>query len=112
MHEIGLCDTLLKMVTQIVEDDNAKVISITVEIGELSGVLPSFMADCWKAVVDRTPYKDTNLIIKIDKGRLFCKDCNTYFNGDLQHLKCPACNGQKLIPVGGKEMTLLEILCE
>ena len=56
MHELGLCDALLKKVRQIAEESELEGInSITLEIGTLSGVIPRFMADCWEAVIDGTP---------------------------------------------------------
>ena len=59
MHELGICDALLKMVRNIAKEEELEEISrITVEIGTLSGVVPAFMADCWVAVTDGTELKD------------------------------------------------------
>ena len=57
MHELGICDALLKMVDCIARDEGlACVIKVTVEVGSLSGVVPAYLADCWEAVTDGTPY--------------------------------------------------------
>ena len=58
MHELGICDALLKMVDGIACDEGlACVRKVTVEVGSLSGVVPAYLADCWDAVTDGTPYQ-------------------------------------------------------
>ena len=64
MHELGLCDALLRMVDGIVAEEKLTAVhKITLEIGELSGVVPRFMTDCWTAVADGTRYAQTALVI-------------------------------------------------
>jgi hydrogenase nickel incorporation protein HypA/HybF len=101
---------MLKMVDRIVKDEKlTEVHSITIEIGDLSGVVPRFMSDCWEAVVDRTPYQDTKLIVKTAPGTLRCEDCKEEFRADLDHLVCPQCGSRKLTPLTGRDMTIMEI---
>lgn len=110
MHELGLADAMLKMVDKVVKEEHlTEVNSVTIEIGDLSGVVPHFMSDCWEAVVDRTPYQKTELIIKTAPGTLRCEDCQSEFLADLDHLSCPNCGGKKLTPLTGRDMTILEI---
>ena len=57
MHELALCDALLKMVRDISREEALDgVRSITVRVGTLSGVIPHFLTDCWVAVTDGTEY--------------------------------------------------------
>ena len=64
MHELGICDALLKMVDQIARDEQLEGIQqITVEVGTLSGVVPKYLEDCWEAVVDGTAYLDTKFVM-------------------------------------------------
>ena len=110
MHELGLCDALLRKVRQIAEESELEGInSVTLEVGTLSGVIPRFMADCWEAVIDGTPYAETELIIRSVPGMARCEDCQAVFEADLDNLTCPHCGGQKLTPVSGRELTILEI---
>ena len=110
MHELGLCDALLKKVKQIAEDNDLEgVNSVSLDIGTLSGVMPSFMADCWEAVIDGTPFAETKLVIRSVPGIAECLDCGASFEADLERLICPACNSMKLNPVSGRGMTISEI---
>ena len=66
MHELALCDALLKMVRDISREEALDgVRSITVRVGTLSGVIPHFLTDCWGAVTDGTEYDGVPLRVEI-----------------------------------------------
>ena len=110
MHELALCDAMLKMIRQVVEDEQLEgVNSITVEVGSLSGVVPKFIEDCWEAVIDGTEFADTAIKVESLNGIAKCLDCGAEFEADLNDLRCPECRGQKLTPLTGREMTIKEI---
>lgn len=110
MHELGLCDALLRMVRDIsAKEELSHVEKITLEIGELSGVVPHYMTDCWVAVTDGTEYRDTRLEIETIPGMARCLDCGEEFRIDLDTMRCPKCRGDKLTPLTGRDMTLKEI---
>ena len=55
MHELGLCDAMLRMVRGIMKEEAlTEIRRITIEVGTLSGVVPAYMEDCWEAVADGT----------------------------------------------------------
>ena len=111
MHELGICDALLKMVRGIAKDEELEEISrITVEVGSLSGVVPAYMCDCWIAVTDGTELQDVEFVVEELKGTARCMDCGEEFEADFEHLRCPKCRGDKLIPLTGRDLTLKEIL--
>lgn len=110
MHELGICDALLRQVDGIVKDEQLEgVNSVTIEIGSLSGVMPNFMADCWQAVIDGTKYQDTELIINEKAGTAQCMDCGDEFTARIEKLKCPKCGGTRLVPLSGTDLELQEI---
>ena len=110
MHELGICDALLKMVTKVKEDEELEEVrSVTLEIGLLSGVVPKFMEDCWQAVIDGTPFEQTELRIETINGIARCEDCGYEFSADLDRLYCPKCVSTRLTPLTGTDLTLKEI---
>ena len=110
MHELALCDAMLKMVRKVAEDEALEGInSITVEVGSLSGVVPKFIEDCWVAVVDGTEFEDTAIKVETLNGVARCLDCGDEFEADLDKLCCPDCGSQMLTPLTGREMTIKEI---
>ena len=93
MHELGICDALLKMVRGIAKDEELEEISrITVE------------------VTDGTELQDVEFVVEELKGTARCMDCDEEFEADFEHLRCPKCRGDKLIPLTGRDLTLKEIL--
>lgn len=110
MHEMGLIDAIVRMVDKIVQDEGLEgVKKITLEVGEISGVVPHFLTECYEAVVDGTPYEKTELAIETVPGVFRCNDCEMDFSADVEHLICPDCFGRNLTPVAGKDLTLKEI---
>ena len=76
MHELGICDALLKMVADVAKQEGTtEVASVTVEVGTLSGVVPRFLEDCWQAVIDGTEFADTAMIVETLEGKAQCLDC-------------------------------------
>ena len=114
MHELGICDALLKMVDQVAKEEQlACVRAVTVEVGTLSGVVPKYLVDCWTAVSDGTPYADTTFSVEVVEGTTKCFDCGQEFAAGINDkLVCPFCGGNKLIPVSGRDLTLKEILAD
>ena len=111
MHELGICDALLKMVRNIAKEEELDEIQrITVEVGSLSGVVPAYMADCWEAVTDGTELEGVEFVIEELEGTARCLDCGCEFKADAERLRCPKCSGDKLTPLTGRDLTLKEIL--
>ena len=111
MHELGICDALLKMVRGIMKDEELEQVDrITVEVGSLSGVVSAYLADCWVAVTDGTELEKTEFVIEDLPGTAKCLDCGVEFTADLNDLSCPSCRGKKLLPLTGRDLTLKEIL--
>jgi len=110
MHELGICDAMLKMVRGIAQESELKeVYSITIEVGSLSGVVPKFLEDCWTAVTDGTEFEQTRMIVEVDEGEASCLDCGKTFVADLNRPVCPFCGSSKLLPISGKDLTIKEI---
>ena len=111
MHELGICDALLKMVRNIAAEESLEEITrITVEVGSLSGVVPAYMSDCWEAVTDGTELAEVEFVVEELEGTARCLDCGEEFPADCNRLRCPSCGGEKLTPLTGRDLTLKEIL--
>ena len=84
MHELGICDALLKMLRNVAEEEKLEnVQSITVEVGTLSGVVPRFLSDCWQAVIDGTEFAAVDMIVETVEGEAQCIECGERFVADL-----------------------------
>lgn len=110
MHELGITDAMLKTVDRLILSEGMNgANSVTVEVGDLSGVVPRFLSECWEAVVAGTKYEQTGLIIQTLRGTARCEDCQAVFAIELDDLRCPNCHGSKLTPLTGRDVTITEI---
>ncbi len=109
MHELGLADAVLSMVDRVAQEEGGQVLSVTVELGDLSGVVHRFLADAWEAVRDKTPYADVPLRIHPVPATAKCEACGRIFVVDPEDLRCPGCKGGLLTPLSGRDMTVAEI---
>ena len=110
MHELGLCDALLKKLREVAKENELEgVNSMSLEIGSLSGVVPKFMEDCWQAVIDGTEFAETKLIVTSVPGKARCFDCGFEFEVDLDNMLCPKCSGKHLVPVSGNDIMITQI---
>ena len=92
MHELALCDAMLKMVRDISREQALEgVRSITVRVGTLSGVVPRFLTDCWVAVTDGTEYDGVPLRVETEAGRARCLDCGTAVVDESLCVGCGVC---------------------
>lgn len=113
MHEMGIADAMLKMVDRVLEGESAvQVRSITVEIGDLSGVVPRFLANCWEAVAAGTGYEGAKLLLHPVPATARCEDCKQVFVATVENLRCPKCGGDKLTPLSGTDLTIAEVEVE
>lgn len=49
MHELGIVFTIIRSVKEVALENNAThVNSVTLDVGEVSLVIPSYLEDCWK----------------------------------------------------------------
>ncbi len=109
MHELGLADAVLNIVDRVAQEEDGQVLSVTVELGDLSGVVHRFLTDAWEAVRDKTPYSHVPLRIHPVPATAKCLSCGRVFVVDPENLRCPDCKSDLLNPLSGRDMTVTEI---
>ena len=110
MHELGIADAMVKTIDRIMaQEPDSLVRSVTVEVGDLSGVVARFLADAWQAVIPGTHYADTRLLIHSVPATARCEDCGKIFVVNPEDLRCPDCRRDKLTPLSGQDLTIAEI---
>ena len=76
MHELGIVLNVIDRVEEIAKENNVKkVTKLTLEIGEVSSIVPSYFSDCFEWAKKKTDYmKDTELEMIILEGLSYCRD--------------------------------------
>ena len=72
MHELGTVFYVIREVEQVVEENHlTKVASVTLEIGEVSGIIPYYLTDCWQWAIQKSQYlKEAELKIETRRDLL------------------------------------------
>lgn len=111
MHELGTIIYVIDTVEKLaVEHELKEVGSITLEVGEVSGIVPAYLEDFWLYARKRSQLlKDTDLKIETLKAVTFCENCeNTYSTVDYGKT-CPYCKSGSTYLLTGNEYIIKEI---
>ncbi len=112
MHELGVVFHIVKSVKRIAEENSlSEIASVTVEVGEVSTVIPSYLTDCWKWAMNKEDalLRSANLVVETIPGVTFCEDCEQTY-GTVEHGKiCPHCKSEHTYLLQGNEFNIKEI---
>lgn len=111
MHELGVVFYVVKDVKQVAkENDVEKVRSVTLQIGEVSGIIHEQLIDCWNWVKKKEPItEETEMTIEQIDAVSFCEDCKEEYP-TVQYAKiCPYCGSEHTYLLRGNEFLIKEI---
>ena len=111
MHELGVVFYVIKDVKKVAEENDIdKIDMVTLEIGEVSGILHDYLTDCWDWAKKREPVvENAELAIETIPAVTFCEDCRKNYE-TVKHGKiCPHCGSDKTYLVTGNEFVIKEI---
>ncbi len=112
MHELGIVFQIIKQVDQIAKENQVQEVKkVVLEIGEVSGVVPKYLDDCWKwAVANRSEHmKECALEIITLKATSYCEDCQETYDTVQYGKICPHCQKQNTYLVTGDEVSIRHI---
>ena len=111
MHEIGVMIDVVNTIENFARRNGiTKIQTLVLQIGELSSVIPRYIAACYPAAVEGTLLQDTELKIQIMPGNGMCKKCNKAFNLIENKNICPNCGNKSWELLCGKEFMIKEIV--
>lgn len=111
MHELGIVFHIIRTVERVGEENKLTgVHSVTLELGEVSGVVYKELTDCWKWAVMKTELlKEAELHIETIPAVTLCESCRKTYE-TVQHGRiCPFCGSERTYLVQGNEINLKEI---
>ncbi len=111
MHELGVVFHCIKEVNKIAAENGvSRVNSVTVEIGEVSTVLPDLFEDCWNwAVKKETVLKDAKVIIETIPAVTHCENCLKNYPTVQYGKTCPYCGSGETYLLTGNELSIKQI---
>ncbi len=111
MHELGIAQSILGIVEEAVPDpgDRARLKSVRVRVGRLSGVLADSLDFCFTALVDGTALSAARLAIEDVPARITCRSCSAEAEVEDLVFACPSCGGTQVKLVQGMELAVVEL---
>ena len=111
MHELGIVFHLIDMVEELGRETELTHVSrVALDLGEVSGVLPDYLVDCWNWAVARTELlKGAELEVTQIDAVTVCNSCGRTY-GTVEHGRiCPYCESPDTVLLQGNEIELREI---
>lgn len=113
MHELSLVYDVVHRVKEVCASNNVtEVESLTLQIGELSSVIPHYVEACYPAATEGTILEGTKLIIEVLPGNAVCLDCDSVYRVLESDGKCPKCGSDRSELLCGKEFFIKELLAK
>ncbi|MCR5137597.1 MAG: hydrogenase maturation nickel metallochaperone HypA [Oscillospiraceae bacterium] len=111
MHELGTIYYVIDTVEKLMEENDLKAVSsITLEVGEVSGIIPEYLQDFWLYAREKTDhFQQTELRIEELKAVTYCQDCTGTYPTIPQGKICPHCGSPNTFLVTGNEYNIKEI---
>lgn len=111
MHELGVVFHVIDQVKEIAKENKVKhVNSVTIELGEVTTVIPYYLEDCWNwAVKKHEVLVDCKLKIETIKAVTYCEECKSEYE-TVKHGKiCPNCGSEHTYLIKGNEFIVKEV---
>ena len=111
MHELGIDYHIMREVEDVARQNAiARVSGVTLQLGEVSGVVPELLQDAWRWSADRTEIcAGAELAIETLPARTRCNACGEVY-ATVEHGRiCPTCQSEDTELVCGQEIAIKEI---
>lgn len=111
MHELGVVFYVIKDVKKVAEENLVKKVSaVTVELGEVSAVIPEYLVDCWNWARKKEPVmEEAELKIERIKAVSYCEACGQEYPTVEFAKICPHCKSGRTFLLRGNEFNIKEI---
>ena len=111
MHELGIVVHVIKLVEELAKKNNVKqVVELTLEVGEVSGVVKQYFLDAFEWSKKRTEYmKECKLNYIILEAITYCEDCQQTYSTTKYGKTCPHCGSEHTYLVTGRDVSIKDV---
>lgn len=111
MHELGIVFYVIDAVEKVAKENKVKkVTSLTLEVGEVSTVVPSYFRECFDWAIKKSEYmKECKLNMVIIEGISYCRNCKQTFKTTEYAKVCPHCHSEDTYLVTGSDVQIKNI---
>ena len=111
MHELGIVFHIIRTVEDVAQQNKvARIRRVTLQLGEVSGVVESYLQDCWKwAAAKSEILPDAVLTVEIIPAVTLCEGCGRQYPTVQYGRTGPHCQSPHTHLVQGNEMLIKEV---
>lgn len=114
MHELGIVKHVIRTLGDVAKENRVRRIgSVTLEVGEVSGVVMEQLIDCWNYFREKDPLvKGAPLYVETIEALTLCTACENVYR-TVEHGKiCPKCGSKETYLLRGNEFSIKQIEAE
>lgn len=114
MHEMGIVMHLAKTLDEMAPEQHiTRYGSVTLQVGEVSGIMTDYFVDCWNYFRSRHPLlKECELKLETLPAVTFCGDCEKTYPTIKYGKECPYCHSTNTWLITGNETIIKEVEAE
>ena len=111
MHELGIVFHIIRTVEDVAKENHvARIQRVTLQLGEVSGVVESYLQDCWKwAAAKSEILPGAALTVEQIPAITLCEDCGQQYPTVPHGRTCPHCQSPHTHLLQGNEMMIKEV---
>ena len=113
MHELSVCQGLMRQVDRIAAQNNATAVErIVLKVGALSGVEPDLLKHAFTIARQGTVAENAELEMLEGPVVVRCTQCGASGEAAVNRLVCPECSDWRVDVTEGEELLLLSLEVE
>ena len=111
MHELGIVYHIIDSLEAVARENHLTHIdSVTMEVGEVSAVIPEYLTDCWGwASKKHALLEGCRMMIETLPAVTHCDGCGVNYPTVAHGRICPRCGSEKTWLLRGSEINIKEI---
>jgi hydrogenase nickel incorporation protein HypA/HybF len=111
MHELSTVVYVIDQVEKLAAENDLTVVnSVTLQVGEVSAIIPEYLESFWKFARKRSNMlQETELKIESIEAVTYCQDCGKTYPTLKYAKQCPYCKSYNTFLVTGNEYIIKEI---
>lgn len=111
MHELGIVFHIIRSVEEVGRRNGVERVSaVTLELGEVSGVLEDYLQDCWNWAAARSHMlRGARLVVETIPAKTLCEACGHVYATVAHGRICPVCGSEHTHLVQGNETMIRDI---
>lgn len=111
MHELGIVFHIIRSVEEVGRRNGVtRVSAVTLELGEVSGVLEDYLQDCWTWAAARSEMlRGARLQVETIPAKTLCESCGRVYPTVARGRICPDCGSERTHLIQGSETMIRDI---